>query len=66
MTLLAFAADRRAAVIRIERRPRLLHTHRAAVDRYRLPAGPTAAANPPHPAAVDGCYRHADGRKRVL
>jgi len=45
MTLLAFAADRRAAVIRIERRPRLLHTHRAAVD---------------------GCYRHANGRKTVL
>jgi len=33
----------------IERRPRLLQTRRAAVDRYRLPAGPTAA-NPPHAA----------------
>jgi len=44
MTLLAFAADRRAAV---------------HVDRYRLPAGPTAA-NPPHAAAA------SDGRDRIV
>jgi len=35
----------------IERRSRLLPTRRAAIDRYRLPAGPTAA-NPPHAAAA--------------
>jgi len=35
----------------IERRPRLLQTRRAAIDRYRLSAGPTAA-NPPHAAAA--------------
>jgi len=37
--------------ISIERRPRLLQTRRVAIDRYRLPAGPTAA-NPPHAAAA--------------
>jgi len=40
-TLVAFAADRRAAVD--VDRPRLLQTRRAAIDRYRLPAEPTAA-----------------------
>jgi len=48
--------------IPIERRPRLLQTRRAAIDRYRMPAGPTAA-NPPHAAAaVDICDRQTDGR----
>jgi len=45
-TLLAFAADRRAAVDRD-----LLQTRHAAIDRRRLPAGATAA-NPPYAAAV--------------
>jgi len=44
----------------IERRPRLLQTRRAAVDRYRLPAGPTAA-NPPHAAErANGTERQTD------
>ena len=33
--------------MKIERRQRLLQTRRAAIYRYRLPAGPTAG-NPPH------------------
>ena len=52
--LSAFAADRRAAA----------DTDRkaAAIDRYRMPAGPTAA-NPPHAAAaVNICDRQTDGR----
>ena len=51
MTLLAFAADCRAAV----------DTRRAAIDRCRLPAGPTAV-NPPHAetAAQDGADRRTD------
>ena len=57
MTLLAFAADRRAAVA-----PLLLSVGRAAIDRYLLPAGPKAA-NPPHAAsAVDSWDRRTDGR----
>ena len=51
MTLLAFAADRRAAVCRATEAPLLLSAGRAAIDRYLLPAGPTAA-NPPHADAV--------------
>jgi len=46
VTLLAFAADRRAAAA-----PLLLRAGRAAIDRYLLPAGSTAA-NPPHAAAA--------------
>jgi len=45
----------------IERRPRLLQTRRAAIDRYRLPAGPTAA-NPPHVAAAGRWDRQTDGQ----
>ena len=49
-------------IIWIERRPRLMQTRRAAIDRYRQPAGPTAA-NPPHAAAaVDRWDRQTDGR----
>jgi len=44
VTLLAFAADCRAAAA-----PLLLGAGRAAIDRYLLPAGATAA-NPPHTA----------------
>ena len=71
MTLLAFAAERRAAVCRATEAPLLLSADRAAavcvcrateaplllsadraaIDRYLLPAGPTAA-NPPHADAV--------------
>ena len=54
MTLLAFAADRRAAVRRA--------VAPAAVDRYLLPVG-HPAANPPHAAAtVDRWDRRTDGR----
>ena len=57
MTLLAFAADRRAAAA-----PLLPGAGRAAIDRYLLPAGPTAA-NPPHAAvAVDSWAIKTDGR----
>ena len=51
MPLLAFAAERRAAVCRATEAPLLLCADRAAIDRYLLPAGPTAA-NPPHADAV--------------
>jgi len=53
-TLLAFAADGRAAADvdrKAAARPRLLQTRRAAIDRYRLSAGPTAA-NPLHAVAA--------------
>jgi len=46
MTLPAFAAARRAAA-------------RAAIDRYRLPAGPVAA-NPRHAAAAGEWDRRTD------
>jgi len=49
MTLLAFDADRRAAVD--IRWSCLLQTRRAEIDPYRLPVGPTAA-NPPQAAAA--------------
>ena len=47
----------------IERRSRLLQTCRAAIDRYRLLAGPTAA-NPLHAAAAaqNGTDRQTDRR----
>jgi len=48
MTLLAFAADHHAAVV-----PLLLGAGCAAIDRYPLPAGPTAANLPHAAAAVD-------------
>jgi len=48
MTLLAFAADHHAAVV-----PLLLEAGCAAIDRYPLPAGPTAANLPHAAAAVD-------------
>ena len=52
-TLLAFAADRRVSAC---------PTRRAAIGRYLLPAGPTAA-NPPHAAAaVDRRDGRTDGR----
>jgi len=44
----------------IERRPRLLQKRRAAIDRYRLPTGPTAA-NPPHADAAGEWDRQTDG-----
>jgi len=51
----------------IDRRPRLLHTRRAAIDRYRLPAWPTAA-NPPHAAAAaqDGTDRQRRTPSRYI
>jgi len=52
----------------IERRPRLLlQTRRAAIDRYRLPAG-SMAANPPHAAAAaqDGTDRRTDARQFLM
>ena len=55
MELPAFAAARRAAA------PCCCGAGRAAVSRYLLPAGPTAA-NPPHAAAADEWYRQADGQ----
>jgi len=71
MTLLAFAVytvvlpPAAPLQIRTEKRPRLLQTCRAAIDRYRLLAGPTAA-NPPHAvAAVDRRDRQTDGRRTV-
>ena len=59
MALLAFAAERRAAA------PLLLWAL-AAIDRYLLPAGLTAA-NPPHAPAVaqDGTDRRTD-RHRIV
>jgi len=45
VALPAFTAARRAAA------PRCCGAGRAAIDRYLLPAGPTAA-NPPHAAAA--------------
>ena len=61
MTLLAYAADRRAAAA-----PLLLGAGRAAIDRYLLPAGRTAA-NPPHAAAaVDSWDRQRDGHRTVI
>ena len=57
MTLLAFAAVRRAAAA-----PLLLVAGRAAIHRYLLSAGYTAA-NPPHAAAVvDSWDRQTDRR----
>jgi len=50
VALPAFSAARRAAV------PCCCGAGRAAIDRYLLPAGPTAA-NPPHAAAADELYR---------
>jgi len=50
--------------ISVERRPRLLQTRRAAIDRYRLPAGPTAA-NLPHAAAAGEWDRLTDGHRSV-
>ena len=48
MTLLAFAAGCRVAAA-----PLLLGIGRAAIERYLLPAGPTAANPPDAAAAVD-------------
>jgi len=48
VALLAFAAERRAAV-----RPAAQRPMAAAVDPYLLSAGPTAA-NPPHASAAIG------------
>ena len=50
ITLPAFAAERRAAAVAAECW-RLLQERRAAIDRYLLPAG-RSAANPPHAAAA--------------
>ena len=55
VALPAFAAARRAAA------PCCCGTGRAAVDRYRPPAGPTAA-NPPHASAAEESDRRTDGR----
>jgi len=58
VTLLAFAADRRAAAA-----PLLLGAVRAAVDWHLLLAGPTAANPPSHAAAaVDSWDRQTDRR----
>jgi len=65
--LLAFAADRRAAVRRVAATPLLLGTGGAEIDQYLLIAGPTAA-NPPHAAAAetDGqTARQMDGHRTV-
>jgi len=60
VTLLAFPAERRVAVRRAAGCPVA-----AAVGRYLLPAGPTAA-NPPHAAAaVDRWDRQTDGHRTV-
>ena len=62
MTLLAFAADRRVAMRCAAAAPLLLGAGRAGIDRYLLPAGPTAA-NPPHAvAAVDRWNGQTDGQ----
>ena len=55
MTLLAFAADRRAAVDM----DRNAAAPAAAIDQYRQPAG-HIAANPPHAAAAGERDRQAD------
>jgi len=58
--LLAFAADRRAAVHCAAVTPLLLGASGAEIDQYLLIAGPTAA-NPPHAApAVDSWQRQMD------
>ena len=54
----AFAAARRAAA------PCCCGAGRAAIDRYLLPAGPTAA-NPPHAAATGEWDRQMDGHRTV-
>jgi len=55
VTLPAFAAKRRVAA------PLLLNAGRAAIDRYLVPAGPTAA-NPQQWRANDGTDKQTDGR----
>jgi len=55
VALLAFAAASRAAA------PLLLTAGRAAIDRYLLPAGPTAA-NPQQRRAAVRWDRETDGR----
>ena len=55
VALPAFAAERRAAA------PCCCGAGRAAIDRYLLPAGPTAA-NLPHAAAAGEWDRQTDGR----
>ena len=57
VALPAFAAARRAAA------RMLLSAARAAIDRYLLPAGPTAANPPQRPNA--GTDRQTDGRPTV-
>ena len=56
MTLPAFAAERRAAA------PLLLTTASAAIDRYLLPAGRTAANPQRRSAAGELWDRRTDGR----
>jgi len=58
VTLLAFAADRRAAVAPLLQ----ARGARTAVDRYRMPAGRSAANTPHAAAAVDRWDRQTDGR----
>jgi len=66
VTLLAFAANRCAADRRAATAPLLLGAGLAEIDRYLLPAGPTAA-NPPHAAeAVDSWDRQTYGQRDVL
>jgi len=43
----------------------LLSAGHAAIDRYRLPAGPTAANPPPTAAAVDKRHRQTGGHRTV-
>jgi len=59
VTLLAFAAVRRAAVA-----PLLLDAGRAAIDRYIGPARPTAA-NPPQRHAADSMQSIAETDRRT-
>jgi len=65
VTLLAFAAERRAAVAPLllsARRLLQARGARAAVDRRRMPAGRPAANTPHAAAAVDRWDRQTDGR----
>ena len=58
MTLLAFAAERRAAVDM----DRLLQAGCAAIDRYRLPPGPQQQTRHRLLQQANGTDRRTDGR----
>ena len=63
MTLLAFAAERRRAAWR--RASLLRRQAAAATDRYRQPAGPTAANQLQRYAAVDRWDRQTNGHRTL-